>query len=144
MRRAAVEPDHPLLKIFRAVALFRKGDPITAADLFREVLDTHPEMDGIRPLYAEALCALGEEANARAQLTDRVKEVAAADHDAPYWLASAYVMLGEYDEALKWLETAINLGNENLPWFKSNPLWEPLRDDPRFLDLIYRIEAGRQ
>jgi serine/threonine protein kinase/tetratricopeptide (TPR) repeat protein len=141
---AAVEPDHPLIKTFRAVALFRKGDPITAVDLFKEVLATHPEMDGIRPLYAEALCALGEEESARAQLTHRVKEVAEADHDAPYWLASAYVMLGEYDEALKWLETAINLGNENLPWFKSNPLWEPLRDDPRFLDLMYRIEAGRE
>ena len=141
---SAVEPDHPLIKTFRAVAVFRKGDPYTAAELFREVLDTHPEMDGIRPLYAEALCGIGDQAAARGQLTDRVKEVARADHDAPYWLASAYVMLGEYDEALKWLETAINLGNENLPWFESNPLWEPLRDDARFLDLMHRIEAGRE
>jgi serine/threonine-protein kinase len=139
----AVEPDHPFIKTFRAVALFRKGDPATAVDIFQEVLDSHPEMDGIRPLYAEALCGLGETEAARAQLTDRVKEVAKADHDAPYWLASAYVMLGEYDEAFNWLETAINLGNENLHWFKSNPVWEPLHDDPRFVALMNRIEAGR-
>jgi TolB-like protein/tetratricopeptide (TPR) repeat protein len=141
---SAVEPDHPLIKTFRALAMFRKGDPETAVELYKEVLDSHPEMDGIRPLYAEALCALGDAEAARAQLTERVKEVAAADHDAPYWLASAYVMLGEYDEALNWLETAVNLGNENLPWFESNPLWEPLRTDPRFLNLMKRIEGGRQ
>jgi serine/threonine protein kinase/tetratricopeptide (TPR) repeat protein len=139
----AVEPDHPFIKTFRAVALFRKGDPETAADIFKEVLESQPRMDGIRPLYAECLCALGEFEEARAQLTDRVREVAAADHDAPYWLASAYVMLGERDEALKWLETAINLGNENLPWFESNPLWEPLHDDPRFISLMNRIREGR-
>jgi hypothetical protein len=52
-------------------------------------------------------------------------------------------MLGEYDEAFNWLETAINLGNENLHWFKSNPVWEPLHDDPRFVALMNRIEAGR-
>jgi serine/threonine-protein kinase len=140
---SAVEPGHPYLKTFRAVALFRKGDAMTATDLFKEILDTHPDMDGIRPLYAMALCALGETDAARAQLTERVKEVALADHDAPYWLGSAYAMLGEYDEALKWLETAINLGNENYPWFKSNPLWEPLHDDPRFVALMSRIAAGR-
>lgn len=140
---SAVEPDHPLVKTFRAVALFRKGDPETAREIFEEVLAGHPEMDGIRPLYAESLIALGEEEAARAQLTERVKQVAAADHDAPYWLASAYVMLGENDEALRWLETAINLGNENFPWFESNPLWEPLRDDPRFMNLMQRIESGR-
>jgi serine/threonine protein kinase/Flp pilus assembly protein TadD len=138
----ASEPDHPLIKTFRALAMFRKGDPYTAVEMFEEVLQGHPEMDGIRPLYAEALCALGRTDEARAQLTDRVKQVAAADHDAPYWLASAYVMLGEYDESLHWLETAINLGNENLHWFEANPLWEPLRDDPRFLKLMERIEAG--
>jgi tetratricopeptide (TPR) repeat protein len=140
---SAVEPGHPLIKTFRAVALFRKGDSLTATDLFKEILDTHSDMDGIRPLYAMALCALGETDAARAQLTERVKEVALADHDAPYWLGSAYAMLGEYDEALKWLETAINLGNENYPWFKSNPLWEPLHDDPRFVALMSRIKAGR-
>jgi serine/threonine-protein kinase len=141
---AAVEPDHPLIKTFRASVLFRHGEPAKAAEILREVLETHQEMDGIRPHYAMALSALGRHEEARAQLTPRVKEVAEADHDVPYWLASAYVMEGMYEDALEWLERAISLGNENLPWFEANPLWEPLREDPRFRALMRRIEEGRE
>lgn len=68
-----------------------------------------------------SLSALGEHEAARAQFTDRVKQIASADHDIPYWLASAYAMEGNGEEAFNWLETAIRLGNENLPWFRSNP-----------------------
>jgi serine/threonine protein kinase/tetratricopeptide (TPR) repeat protein len=141
---AAVEPDHPLIKTFRASALFRHGEPEKAAEILSEVIKGHPEMDGIRPHYAMALSALGRHEEARAQLTPRVKEIAEADHDVPYWLASAYVMEGMYDDALDWLERAISLGNENRPWFEANPLWEPLREDPRFRALMRRIEEGRE
>ncbi len=141
---AKVEPDHPLIKTFYAVCLFRMGDAQKAADILRDVLVKNPDMDGIRPHYAMALTALGETDKARAQLTERVKEVAEADHDAPYWLASAYVMLGEDDEAFKWLAKAIALGNENLPWFKANLIWARLQNDPRFIELTSQIEERRQ
>lgn len=139
-RGAATEPDHPIIKTFRAVALFRQGYWLDAANVLREVLAHHPEMDGIRPLLAMTLSAMGEHEAARAQLTERVKEVAALDHDVPYWLASAYVMEGDSDEALKWLEKAVALGNWNYQWFEVNPIWEKLRDDLRFKGLIRRIK----
>ena len=140
---SAIEPDHPLVRTFRAVALFRRGEPAAAAEILRDVLAKNPEMDGVRPHLAMCLSALGEHEAARAQLTERVKEIAEADHDVPYWLASAYAMEGMRDEAFEWLERAISLGNENRPWFEINPVWEPLREDPRFRELMRRIEAGR-
>jgi serine/threonine-protein kinase len=99
-------------------------------------------MDGIRPHYAITLSKLGQHEAARAQLTERVKEVAEADHDAPYWVATAYAVEGMSDQAIKWLERAINRGNENLPWFRANPEWTALRDDPRFEMLMQRIEKS--
>jgi serine/threonine-protein kinase len=141
---AEVEPDHPLLRTFRATTLFRSGQPEAAAKLLQEVLESHPEMDGIRPHLAMALSAMGRHEEALAQLTPRVHEIAEADHDVPYWLASAYAMEGMSDEAFEWLERAISLGNENKPWFESNPIWEPLRSDPRFTELMQRIEQGRE
>ncbi len=66
------------------------------------------------------------------------------NHDIPYWLASAYAMEHERDEAFRWLERAISLGNENLPWFESNPVWLPLHDDPRFKELMGILEAERE
>lgn len=140
---AAVEPDHPLIKTFRAVALYRQGQVQEAADILSEVLESHPEMEGIRPHYAICLSLLGRHAEARAQLTERVKEIAEADHDAPYWLATAYAVEGMKDEAFEWLERAIHLGNENRPWFESNPLWTDLREDGRFHQLMSRIEQSQ-
>jgi serine/threonine protein kinase/Flp pilus assembly protein TadD len=140
----AIEPNHPILKAFQAKVMYFRGDPIAGSELLGEVLVNHPEMDGIRPLLAMCLSALGEHEAARAQLTERVKEVALVDHDVPYWLGSAYLMEGERDEAFKWLAKAISLGNENLPWFQSNPVWQPLHDDPRFIELMHRVEVGRE
>lgn len=140
---AQIEPDHPFIRTFRAVALYRNGQPAEAAEILRGVLDTHPEMDGIRPHYAIALSKLGQHEAARAQLTERVKEVAEADHDAPYWIATAYAVEGMGDQAFKWLERAINRGNENLPWFRANPEWAGLRADPRFEMLMKRIEKSQ-
>ena len=99
----------------------------------------NPERRTIRPHLAIALSMLGRHEEARAQLTDRVKRVADADHDAPYWLASAYALEGLQDEAFEWLEHAIDSGNENRPWFEANPVWNDLRDDPRFSALMARI-----
>ena len=143
-RGAAIEPNHSMIRAFRAQVLSLRGDSAAACGLLQEVLLNHPDMDGIRPLFAQYLSALGEHEAARAQLTERVKETALADHDIPYWLASAYLMEGELDEAFKWLEKAISLGNENLPWFESNPVWQPLHDDPRFKELMRRVEVGRE
>ncbi|HEX8070332.1 MAG TPA: protein kinase [Pyrinomonadaceae bacterium] len=140
---AAVEPDHPFIKTFTAVWHYRQGQPEKAVELLQGVLDSHPEMDGIRPHLAIALSMLGRHEEARAQLTERVKQIADADHDTPYWLASAYALEGFDAEAFEWLEHAIDIGNENLPWFESNPVWADLRGDERFKTLMARIERDR-
>src|SRR5919107_54474 len=139
---AHVEPHHPLLRTFQAVVLGRSGDRAEAVRILREVLEEHPTMDGIRPLLAQQLVKQGEPDAARAQLTERVREAADADHDIAYWLGTAHAMLGDREEALHWLDRAIELGNENRTWFESDPNWESLREDPRFVALMRRIEAA--
>lgn len=134
-----MEPDHPLIKTFRARVLFYRGEVVSATNLLRSVLENHPKMDGIRPILATCLAAEGKADEARAQLTDRVREVAADDHDIAYWLGSAFALLGEKEQALEWLEAAIKLGNENYIWFQSDPNWSSLHDDPRFVELTARV-----
>ena len=136
---ARIEPDHPLIKTFQARALYYHGDVVKAAEILEQVLDRQPQLDGIRPIYATFLSALGFNEEARAQLTDEVKETANTDHDVSYWLASAYAMEGERDEALKWLRRAIELGNENRAWFESDKNWDALRDDPEYQQIIQSI-----
>src|SRR5918912_2663069 len=140
---AAIEPDHPLIKTFRAVVFYYLSKLDDAVNLLKEVLEKHPRLDGIRPIYATCISALGRHAEARAQLTEQVKDGAAADHDISYWLASVYALEGEREQAFEWLERSIALGNENKTWFESDPNWEALRDDPRFQELMQKIERSR-
>ncbi|HYW70106.1 MAG TPA: hypothetical protein VE961_03670, partial [Pyrinomonadaceae bacterium] len=100
-----------------------------------------PQLDGIRPIYATFLSALGFSDEARAQITDEVKEAANIDHDVAYWLASAYAIEGERDEALKWLRRAIELGNENRAWFERDQNWDTLRKDPEYQQIIQSIST---
>jgi serine/threonine protein kinase/tetratricopeptide (TPR) repeat protein len=139
---AAMEPEHPLIRTFRARVLFYRGEVEAARRLLEQVLESHPTMDGIRPILGTCLAAQGKRDEALAQLTSKVKEVAAADHDIAYWLGSTYALLGEEGEALHWLEAAIKLGNENYLWFRSDSSWELLRENPRYQQLLEQMETG--
>lgn len=140
---AAIEPDHPLIRTFRARALYYRGEPVKAAEILEQVLEQHPQLDGIRPIYATFLSALGWHEDARAQITDEVLKTADTDHDVAYWLASAYALEDERDKALKWLRRAIELGNENRPWFESDKNWDSLRGDPEYQQIIGGIVTPR-
>jgi tetratricopeptide (TPR) repeat protein len=140
---AQMEHDHPLVRTFRAVLSARKGDPSGAVKIINDVLKRNPRMDGVRPLLAQFLAQRGDKDAARAELTENVREAADADHDIAYWLATAHAMLGDRDEAFRWLERAIKLGNENRPWFESDPNWEALREDTRFGELMSGIEDSQ-
>jgi len=138
---AELEPEHPMIKVIRACVLFYRGQVDQTIRIVSEVLVRHPQMDGIRPVLAIALSAQGQHTKANEQLTQKVRLVAEADYDISYWLASAYLLQGRQVEALRWLETAINLGNENYRWFESDPNWADMHEDPRFLELMERIKS---
>jgi serine/threonine protein kinase/Flp pilus assembly protein TadD len=141
---AELEPEHPMIKVFRARVLYYRSEVDAAIDVLHQVLEKHPQMDGMRPILAICLSAQGQHTKANEQLTPKVRQVAEADYDISYWLASAYLLQGRQVEALRWLETAIGLGNENYPWFESDPNWTDMHEDPRFVELMNRIKSQRQ
>ncbi len=140
---AEIEPEHPMIKVFRARVLYYRKEVDAATRILQQVLERHPNMDGMRPILAICLSAQGQHTKANEQLTHRVRLAAESDYDISYWLASAYLLQGRQVEALRWLETAISLGNENIPWFESDPNWTDMHLDPRFVELINNIKHQR-
>src|SRR6201988_316132 len=138
---AALEPEHPLILVFRARVLYYKGEVDEAVKILQQVLQRHPQIDGVRPILAICLSAQGQHTKANEQLTPKVRQVAEADYDISYWLASAYLLQGRQVEALRWLETTVSLGNENYKWFESDPNWADMHEDPRFVELMNRIKS---
>ena len=58
---------------------------------------------------------------------------------SPYNIALIYNGLGERDEALTWLERGYEQRDQRMVFLKVEPKWNNLRDDPRFNNLLKRM-----
>jgi TolB-like protein/Tfp pilus assembly protein PilF len=58
----------------------------------------------------------------------------------PAFTAICYAQLGEIDQAFTWLEKAFEKRDSWMFRLKVEPCWDPLRDDPRFQDLLRRMK----
>jgi len=82
--------------------------------------------------------ALGQSEDARDILSTLLKR-RETEYVQPTAIASVYTSLGESDEALRWLETAYAGRDSALMWLKYDPMFDSLRSDPRFKDLVARM-----
>ena len=54
----------------------------------------------------------------------------------PWQIATLYTRAGKKDEALEWLKKAYQAHDPNMPYISVDPIFDILRDDPRFKDLL--------
>jgi len=72
---------------------------------------------------------LGRHADAEAQ----VAKMKASTGDAEaYQYVTIYAQWGDTFKALEWLETALRLRDSGLEYLRTDPLLDPLRNEPRF------------
>jgi tetratricopeptide (TPR) repeat protein len=63
------------------------------------------------------------------------------DFTAPWFIIIGYSLIGEKEEALNWLETQIDLGCRNYPFFNEYDIFlENIREEERFKQLMERIK----
>jgi len=74
-------------------------------------------------------------------LLDYSKERAKrGEYVSPSNFATSFAHLGEKDQAFEWLEKAYEERDSVLMYLKGSPQFDPLRDDPRFHDLLRRMK----
>ena len=88
----AGDSDNPLVKTFRALALYYTGQTDAAATLMQQVVAQHPNMHGVRPFMAMFLSAQGKHEEALRQLNSSVIRNAEVDPDIAYSVASVYAL----------------------------------------------------
>jgi tetratricopeptide (TPR) repeat protein len=66
-------------------------------------------------------------------------EVVAPRGFGVYFVAQQYLYAGDYNRTIDWLEKALEARNPNMPYVGFQPLWDALRSDPRFQDLLRRM-----
>jgi len=85
-----------------------------------------------------AYAAAGQPARARGLLDQLVAE-SRRRYVSPCSLAEAHAGVANDAEILTWLEKAYKERDPALPWNSRDPMWDRLRSDPRFVNLLRRM-----
>jgi eukaryotic-like serine/threonine-protein kinase len=123
-----LQPRHPLLRTTLGYLRLRQGLADEAVRVLARVVEDEPSLQMAYPTLAVALVHAGQVERAEALVTARTLAAAKCDPDTAYRLATYYAARSDLGPAMRWLRRAIYLGNENEPWFRTNPAWAPLRD----------------
>jgi len=104
-------------------------------------LDNSPERQGRFAYLAYAYAASGNKQEAQKML-DELKGIAKQRYIPPYNFALIYAGLGDKDQAFAWLEKAYEEHSQQLSLLKSNPLFDSLRSDPRYTELLRKVNLA--
>ncbi len=125
------------------VAMGRYEDARAANQRRREIRGTISRPDDTEALNAIVYALDGNQARAR-EIAANLDARNRRDPYHPYHLTAwVYAALGDKDKAFYWLERAYQVRTGLLYNLNVYPLADPLRDDPRFKDLIRRIGLER-
>jgi adenylate cyclase len=81
--------------------------------------------------------AQGKEVEAL-QMIKELEAISGATLSQAEWIAKIYAVLNEKEMAFSWLERGLAAGAITA-FYKDEPVWDPIRSDPRFADLLRRM-----
>jgi len=148
----ARRPDEAIAQLQRAIDM----DPsfVRAHFLMGRALIQKGRCDeGIEEaLKAEKMSPVGEASGWRAQeyascgrkaeaqkVMKELLDLSKDHYISPHWFAATQASLGNKDEAFKWLDQTIDRRFGPMIYLKMNPIWDPLRSDPRFAERLRRV-----
>ena len=133
-----LDPNYIDAYYFRGIAYLKKSMYVEGkADLEKGV--------AIAPASELALTGLGygyavtgRRAEAH-RILDKLNQLSKQKYVSPIWRVKIYAGLVEKDKAFEWLEKAYEDHSiVSVGYIKTNPMFDPLRSDPRFADLLRR------
>jgi serine/threonine-protein kinase len=132
------DPDYDRGHATLGWALYFQGRHDEAVAALQRAVTLSPE----KPLWlaqlGEVLGLVGRTDEARVVL-ERLKAMSASRYVTPYHLAYVHTGLGEYDAAMDLLEQAATERSGAVYGIKGSFLFKPLREHPRFVALLRRM-----
>lgn len=124
-------------RFYLAMIRLLQGDFATTIAICRDLPQDNPDF---RAVLAHALARANEADDARAIIRDL--NTAANGYVPPFWLAIAHLGLDEHDRALTCLERACDDPDDSLLGVKVFPIFDPIRNDPRFAAVLRRMRLA--
>lgn len=125
----------------QAAAFFQQQEWDAAASAYEYLTRTSPETGGFWYRLGASRHQLGNYREALAAYA-HAEKLGVAPAATAYNMACAHALLGETEEALARLETAVENGFQQFATMRSDADLESLRADDRFVELLTRVEAA--
>ena len=120
--------------------LIQKGmyrEAVTELELARKLSNDSPE---VIASLGHALAVAGRKDEAR-KILQELDDISRQRYVLPYFRAAVYTGLGDKDQAFQWLERAFEERHPGLVLVNIDPRFDSLRSDPRFADLLRRLNV---
>jgi eukaryotic-like serine/threonine-protein kinase len=132
-----LEQNPELLAFYTSTALLRLGRSEEAAALVERYFKDYSTDKGgmVTSVKAMMLARAGkkDEADTTIQHAIEIGRGYAHFHHTSYNIASAYALMNEPEQAMKWLQVTADEGFPNYPLFEGDAQLNNLRNDPRFI-----------
>ncbi|MGH9846453.1 MAG: tetratricopeptide repeat protein, partial [Blastocatellia bacterium] len=133
-----MDPQFVLARWYLGLAYMYKGQYSAAITEFQQVVASSRSPNHFATLgYAYAAAGRRSEA---IKALDELKELSKQRYVPSSFIACIYVGLGEKDLAFAWMEKAYEEHDYKLNFLKVDPIFDSLRSDPRFNDLLRRMK----
>ncbi len=137
-RAIEMDPNHPMAYLPKGLAYSMKGMPNEALAALRQGHALTPGSSEMVAQIAHAAARGGRREEARALLKE-LQDRSRRRHVSPFFLAVAHTGLGESTQAIECLERAYAERDWLVSVLKTDPIFDPLRADARFQELLRRI-----
>jgi TolB-like protein/Tfp pilus assembly protein PilF len=128
-----------------AISYAVMGEVYLAKGMYREGLSALEKYSALSRSGAASLALLGYsharlgEREESLQMIEALKAASKQSFVSAFFVALVYAGLEDKDQAFTWLEKAYEERFNRLAYLKVEALWDPLRSDPRFADLLRRV-----
>jgi TolB-like protein/Tfp pilus assembly protein PilF len=138
--REAMEtaPDFWLLHLIAGRALEQKGDLKGAIEEYQKARAIDQNNSEILMDLGRAYGSSGKRAEAE-RILKTLKEREISGYVSPFQTAMVYIGVGDKQKIFESLEKAYEARSWYMSWLKTAPEFDPLRDDPRFAELLKRM-----
>ena len=137
-RTLELDPSYAVALVNIGRAYEMKGMHSEARDVFQKVLAAAPDDPAVLALMGHVYAESGDSAGALRTIS-HLKQLSARGYVAPIYVALVYTGLRDLDNAFLWLNRAAEEHCEYLVYLPSEPLADPLRNDPRFPQLLSHL-----
>ena len=118
--------------------LIANGQAQQAIPILEKVVSVSDRSPGSLELLATAYARAGRRTEAL-RLINELKRRRQTSYVPAGAFINPYMGLGEYDQAFVWFERAYQEKSNILQFLKVHPFFDPVRNDPRFTDLVHRV-----